>query len=127
MASKLPRSRPSPTTKPERAARAELLQYQLKELNDFNPQAGEFEQIDEEYKRLANSGQLLTTSQNALALLADGEDVNLQSQLYSAKQLVSELVGMDSKLSGIWICWKKPLSNSPKPAMNYATIASVWI
>lgn len=70
-------------------------------MNDFNPQAGEFEQIDEEYKRLANSGQLLTTSQNALALLADGEDVNLQSQLYSAKQLVSELVGMDSKLSGI--------------------------
>jgi DNA repair protein RecN (Recombination protein N) len=40
----------------ERAARAELLQYQLKELNEFNPQPGEFEQIDEEYKRLANSG-----------------------------------------------------------------------
>ncbi|SUG54423.1 DNA repair protein [Salmonella enterica subsp. diarizonae] len=92
----------------------------VKELNDFTPQAGEFEQIDEEYKRLANSGQLLTTSQNALALLADGEDVNLQSQLYSAKQLVSELVGMDSKLSASWICWKRPLSNSPKPAMNCA-------
>ncbi len=80
----------------ERAAR-ELLQYQLKELNEFNPQPGEFEQIDEEYKRLANSGQLLTTSQNALALMADGEDANLQSQLYTAKQLVSELIGMDSK------------------------------
>lgn len=52
----------------ERAARAELLQYQLKELNEFNPQPGEFEQIDEEYKRLANSGQLLTTSQQALAI-----------------------------------------------------------
>ena len=74
----------------ERAARAELLQYQLKELNEFNPQPGEFEQIDEEYKRLANSGQLLTTSQNALALMADGEDANLQSQLYTAKQLRSE-------------------------------------
>lgn len=85
----------------ERAARAELLQYQLKELNEFNPQPGEFEQIDEEYKRLANSGQLLTTSQNALALMADGEDANLQSQLYTAKQLVSELIGMDSKLSGV--------------------------
>lgn len=85
----------------ERAARAELLQYQLKELNEFNPQHGEFEQIDEEYKRLANSGQLLTTSQNALALMADGEDANLQSQLYTAKQLVSELIGMDSKLSGV--------------------------
>lgn len=85
----------------ERAARAELLQYQLKELNEFNPQAGEYEQIDEEYKRLANSGQLLNTSQHALAILADGEDVNLQSQLYTAKQLVTELAGMDSKLSGL--------------------------
>lgn len=35
----------------ERAARADLLQYQLKELNEFNPLPGEFEQIDEEYKR----------------------------------------------------------------------------
>ncbi|KNC88326.1 DNA repair protein RecN [Trabulsiella odontotermitis] len=85
----------------ERLARAELLQYQLKELNEFNPQPGEFEQIDEEYKRLANSGQLLTTSQHALAILADGEEVNLNSQLYAAKQLVNELVGMDGKLSGL--------------------------
>ncbi|MGA0506746.1 DNA repair protein RecN, partial [Escherichia coli] len=40
-------------------------------------------------------------SQNALALMADGEDANLQSQLYRAKQLVSELIGMDSKVSGV--------------------------
>ena len=85
----------------ERAARADLLQYQLKELNEFNPQPGEFEQIDEEYKRLANSGQLLTTCQYALTVLADGEEANLQSQLYTARQLVTELVGMDSKLSGV--------------------------
>ncbi|MGK9174680.1 DNA repair protein RecN [Yokenella regensburgei] len=85
----------------ERAARAELLQYQLKELNEFNPQAGEFEQIDEEYKRLANSGQLLSTSQHALNLLADGEEANLQSQLYTARQLVSELTVMDAGLSDV--------------------------
>nr|ACE74902.1 RecN [Cronobacter sakazakii] len=85
----------------ERAARAELLHYQLKELNEFNPQPGEFEQIDEEYKRLANSGQLLSTSQQALNLLADAEDANLQSQLYSARNLVTDLVGMDDKLSGV--------------------------
>ncbi len=85
----------------ERAARAELLQYQLKELNEFNPQAGEFEQIDEEYKRLANSGQLLSTSQHALNLLADGEDANLQSQLYTARQMVTELAGMDTSLSDV--------------------------
>ncbi|MDF3830070.1 MULTISPECIES: DNA repair protein RecN [unclassified Pseudocitrobacter] len=85
----------------ERAARAELLQYQLKELIEFNPQPGEYEQIDEEYKRLANSGQLLSTSQHALALLADGEDANLLSQLYTAKQLTTELVGMDNKLASV--------------------------
>ncbi|EHN8842051.1 DNA repair protein RecN [Enterobacter hormaechei subsp. xiangfangensis] len=85
----------------ERTARAELLEYQLKELNEFNPQTGEFEQIDEEYKRLANSGQLLSTSQTALNMLADGEDVNLQSQLYNVRQLVTELTGMDNKLSGV--------------------------
>ncbi|MEN0616476.1 DNA repair protein RecN [Klebsiella indica] len=85
----------------ERAARADLLQYQLKELNEFNPLAGEFEQIDEEYKRLANSGQLLTTCQHALMVLADSEEANLQNLLYTAKQLVSELTGMDSKLSGV--------------------------
>ena len=85
----------------ERAARAELLQYQLKELIEFNPQPGEYEQIDEEYKRLANSGQLLSTSQHALAILADGDDVNLQSQLYTARQLAGELVSMDGKLSGV--------------------------
>lgn len=85
----------------ERAARAELLQYQLKELNEFSPVTGEFEQIDEEYKRLANSGQLISVSQQALAILADGEDNNLQSQLYSVRHLMEELVGMDGKLSGV--------------------------
>lgn len=85
----------------ERIARAELLQYQLKELNEFQPLAGEFEQIDEEYKRLANSGQLISTSQHAMSILSDGEDANLLSQLYSARQLVTELVSMDSKVSGV--------------------------
>lgn len=85
----------------ERIARAELLKYQLKELIEFNPQPAEYEQIDEEYKRLANSGQLIATSQHALAILADGEDVNLQSQLYTARQLAGELASMDGKLSSV--------------------------
>lgn len=85
----------------EREARRELLQYQLKELNEFAPVSGEYEQIDEEYKRLANSGQLLSTSQQALLMLADGEENNLQSQLYTARQLMTELMEMDDKLSGV--------------------------
>ncbi|MCU5773916.1 DNA repair protein RecN [Erwiniaceae bacterium BAC15a-03b] len=86
----------------EREARSELLQYQLKELNEFAPQPNEFESIDEEYKRLANSGQLLSTSQQALQLLADGDDSNLQSLLYRTRQMMSELITMDDKLSGVF-------------------------
>ncbi|MEM6161907.1 DNA repair protein RecN [Erwinia sp. P6884] len=86
----------------ERESRRELLQYQLKELNEFAPVAGEYESIDEEYKRLANSGQLLSTSQQALMLLADGEETTLLTQLHTAQQYVSELIGMDDKLNGIY-------------------------
>ncbi|MBV4412798.1 DNA repair protein RecN [Enterobacteriaceae bacterium YMB-R22] len=85
----------------ERASRAELLHYQLKELNEFAPRAGEFEQIEEEYKRLANSGLLLTTSQQALDILADGEENAIQSQLYSVRHLITELAGLDDRLSGV--------------------------
>lgn len=85
----------------ERESRRELLQYQLKELNDFAPQQGEYEQIDEEYKRLANSGLLLSTSQQALQLLADSDDNNLNSLLYSAREMISELTSLDEKLNGV--------------------------
>ncbi|TBL89563.1 DNA repair protein RecN [Hafnia alvei] len=83
----------------ERESRKQLLQYQLKELNEFAPQPGEYEQIDEEYKRQANSGQLLTISQRALNILSDADDGNILSQLHSAKQNVSELISYDCQFS----------------------------
>lgn len=85
----------------EREARRELLQYQLKELNEFAPVADEYELIDQEYKRLSNSGQLISTTQQALQLLSEGDDQNLLSQLYQVKHLMGELVAMDSSLSGV--------------------------
>ena len=69
-------------------------------LNEFNPLPGDSSRLTKSTSA-ANSGQLLSTCQHALTVLADGEEANLQSQLYTAKQLVSELVGMDSKLSGV--------------------------
>ena len=91
----------------ERAARAELLQYQLKELNEFNPQPGEFEQIDEEYKRLANSGQLLTTCQHALTVLAAEASDELRhycdrldldpNRLFELEQRISKQISLARK------------------------------
>lgn len=83
----------------EREARRELLQYQLKELNEFAPQPGEFEQIDEEYKRQANSSQLLSLSQQILAALADGEDGNALSLLHGARHSLNELVSYDARFA----------------------------
>lgn len=85
----------------ERESRRQLLQYQLKELNEFAPQAGEYEQIDEEYKRLANSGQLLSLSQSALYLLADGEEQNIVRLLYTARNQLTELAELDSKMNDL--------------------------
>jgi len=83
----------------ERDARKQLLQYQLKELNEFAPQKGEYQQIEREFKRLANSGQLLSLSQGTLQMLADDEQSNILSQLYSAKQRLGELAELDEKFS----------------------------
>ncbi len=80
----------------------------------------------DEYKRLANSGQLLTTSQNALALIA-GEDANLQSQAYTAKQLVSELIGMDSKLSGVLDMLEEATIQIAEASNELRRCSIVWI
>ncbi|MEC5318292.1 DNA repair protein RecN [Brenneria populi subsp. brevivirga] len=85
----------------EREARRELLQYQLKELNEFAPQPGEYEQIDIEYKRLSNSEQLLALSQQALQLLSEDEEQNMLGMLHSVKQRIGELAGMDETLAGV--------------------------
>ncbi|MDA6077008.1 DNA repair protein RecN [Edwardsiella anguillarum] len=83
----------------DREARRELLQYQLKELNEFAPQPGEYEQIDEEYKRQANSGQLLSLSQQILAALCDGDDGNALSLVHSARHSLGELISYDARFA----------------------------
>ncbi|MBK5072073.1 DNA repair protein RecN [Budviciaceae bacterium CWB-B4] len=85
----------------EHESRQQLLQYQLKELNEFAPLAGEYEQIDEEYKRLANSGQLLSLSQDALQVLAENEEQNVLSLLNHAKHSLQELSSIDEKMAGL--------------------------
>ena len=81
----------------EREARNQLLQYQLKELHEFAPQKGEYEQLDAEYKRLANSGQLLSISQQTLQILSDNDDSNILSLINAAKYQINELIAIDEQ------------------------------
>lgn len=85
----------------QQEARRQLLEYQLKELNEFAPQAGEYEQLDEEYKRQANRGQIATLSQQALMALSDNDGTNILNLLHSAKNHIAELVDYDIQCTSL--------------------------
>lgn len=85
----------------ERLARAELLSYQLEELEEFSPVKGEYEENDNEYKRLSNCGDLLLTSQNAINLLQDDEQVNITQLLNKTKQQIHSISKFDKTFDNI--------------------------
>ncbi len=85
----------------ERESRQQLLEYHLKELNEFMPIQGEFEEIDQEYKQLANHGQVLSLGQNITQILTDSDDSNIISLLNTAKSELTELTSLNPKFSGL--------------------------
>lgn len=80
----------------ENEARKQLLQYQVEELDEFAIKEGEFEQLEEDHARLANSEQLTELSQSVLGSLSDN-DVNIDAMLYRAIRELEELVDMDNR------------------------------
>lgn len=82
----------------EREARLQLLQYQVKELDEFALQIGEFQQIDEEYKRLSNSGELLQLSGESLQILYEADENSILSLMRLAEQRVSQSAELDPQL-----------------------------
>lgn len=69
----------------ERAARLELLESWIGELEALNPQAGELEELDRIRLRLTNRARLLEAASNALAALDESEH-SVGSALASARQ-----------------------------------------
>ncbi|MEF1298223.1 AAA family ATPase [Vibrio parahaemolyticus] len=57
-------------------AQKQLLEYQIKELNELSLGEEEFAELEQEHKRLSNSGELAATCQQALELIYEGEEVN---------------------------------------------------
>ncbi|MGQ8820060.1 DNA repair protein RecN [Bibersteinia trehalosi] len=79
----------------ENEARKQLLQYQVDELDEFAIKAGEFEQLEEDQSRLANSEQLTALSQSVIGSLSDN-DLNIDSMLYRTIRELEELVELDT-------------------------------
>ncbi len=80
-------------------AQKQLLEYQIKELNELAIGEDEFIELEQEHKRLSNSGELASTCQQAIELIYEGEEVNALGILQSASNALIELAELDPKLA----------------------------
>jgi DNA repair protein RecN (Recombination protein N) len=84
-----------------RDARLELLRHQVTELQALGLQPGENSALDEEHRRLANSGKLLEGAQTALTALFESEDASAQQLTHQAISVLSALSELDARLKPV--------------------------
>ena len=80
-------------------AQKQLLEYQVKELDELALGEDEFLELEQEHKLLSSSGQIALTCQQAINDLYDGDDANALGLLNSVSHALNELVDLDPKLS----------------------------
>ncbi|CAG9000683.1 MAG: DNA repair protein RecN [Candidatus Celerinatantimonas neptuna] len=82
----------------ELQARRQLLEYQVDELDRFNLQPDEYQQLEQQHKRLANSSELLTTCQQLSQMLCQDDDVNVMAMLQHATRKLADLIEYEPAL-----------------------------
>jgi DNA repair protein RecN (Recombination protein N) len=82
----------------ERAARLDLLRFQVDELDALAVADGELDALDAEQRRLANIGSLQATTAALVDLLYEGEAA-LRDQLGHAAQELGALTGIEPRLA----------------------------
>lgn len=80
--------------------RADLLRFQLNELDELKPVAGELAELEQEHKRLSNVDGLLSQGQQALAGLSEG-DSNLLDQARMVGHLLTDMAADDASLKEV--------------------------
>ncbi|WNC67467.1 DNA repair protein RecN [Thalassotalea nanhaiensis] len=87
--------------KQQRLAQQQLLQYQVKELDEFALQANEFTQLEADFKRNSNAQQLLMLSEQCVQEISADEQFNLLSQLQKATEHLNQLAELDPSVDSI--------------------------
>ncbi|WP_261815824.1 DNA repair protein RecN [Vibrio gallicus] len=82
-------------------AQKQLLEYQIKELDELMLTEHEFSELETEHKRLANSGEILGLTQQSLDLLSENEQYNALSMLQASINCANQLSELDPQLSEI--------------------------
>ncbi|OKY27154.1 DNA repair protein RecN [Thalassotalea sp. PP2-459] len=88
-------------TQQSREAQQQLLQYQVNELDDFSILADEFTQLEQDYKKFSNCQHLLDNSLQALHLLSDNEQFNINDALRSCIEKVADIANVDQHISPV--------------------------
>ncbi len=79
--------------------RLKLLNYQVRELEEFAPDEGEFEEVDQAHRRLSKKELLREEAHRALALLDETESGNASSQIAAAMRALHKLTDADAGLA----------------------------
>lgn len=82
----------------DRQSRTQLLSYQLHELQEFGLQTDEFEELEQQHRRLSNSAALQEDASFALNALYEGEHNNAFGLVQSALTRLEQQLDNDSKL-----------------------------
>jgi DNA repair protein RecN (Recombination protein N) len=87
----------------QHAAKKQLLEYQVAELDEFSLQENEFELIEAEHYKLSNSQTILQTCQRELQSLYENDDHTVCSTLQHSAQQFAELGQFDDRLASVAI------------------------
>ncbi len=79
-------------------AQKQLIEYQIKELNELALAEDEFTQLEEDHCRLSNSGELVSCSQQAVAVLFENDECNAFELLQRANSYIQQLGELDPQL-----------------------------
>ncbi|PTC03173.1 DNA repair protein RecN [Vibrio mediterranei] len=82
-------------------AQLQLLEYQIKELNELAIGEQEFPELEQEHKRLSNSGELAITCQQAIDIIYEGEEVNALGMLQTVSSKLVQLADLDTELTAL--------------------------
>ncbi|EKE83797.1 DNA repair protein RecN [Idiomarina xiamenensis] len=84
----------------EYEAQRQLLQYQVSELDEFALAEGEFDDIEEQHRRLAHTATLADESLFALNAIYEGEHNNAFSLIQTALERLRQQLSIDNGLQG---------------------------
>ncbi|HEB58762.1 MAG TPA: DNA repair protein RecN [Gammaproteobacteria bacterium] len=82
----------------ERAARLDLLRFQVDEMEQLELREDEMAGLETDHKRLANASELASGCTRLLTLIADDDEISIQSLLNQARHELQQLADTDASL-----------------------------